>query len=271
MTGMESAPATPQFRMPSVGPAAIPLDTALAAVLGYARGHRPLWFRPLGVSQGRWVSVPAFGWSRFDARPVESPGDVDILVAEGLHGRLDRTGWHDVHETLAAVRPTADAAELRAAGRALWELPADEVSVLGEPGTVGALLREIGSAGGRHPDHVAAALHHRRPALIPHLTRTTRRASLPHLEEGDSGVEAVLWRELQANAAAFAALADAVATSSGHRPTRLRLHDILLWLATTLRFAHALQVGRATPEWAEWVDGRALAGPLTGRRAEDCV
>jgi hypothetical protein len=32
-------------------------------------------------------------------------------------------------------------------------------------------------------------------------------------------------------------------------PTRLRLHDILLWLATTLRLAHAVALGRDTDEY----------------------
>jgi hypothetical protein len=258
MTGTDAAPREPLFRLPSVGPDPVRLDTALAAVLGYARGRRPLRFRSLGASKGRWVWVPAFGWSRFDARPVEPPGDLDILVAEGLHGRLDRAGWHDVDAALTRVRSSADAVAVRAGGRSFWDLPADEVSVLGEPGTVGALLREIGRAGGSHPDHVAAALHHRRPALVPHLTRTTRRALLPHLEEGDSGVEAVVWRELQANVTAFTALEDAATVSLQVAPTRLRLHDILLWLSTTLRLAHALQLGQATQEWGEWVGGRAL-------------
>ena len=259
MTGTGAAAREPLIRLPSVGPEPIPLDTALAAVLGYARGQRPLRFRSLGMSQGRWVRVAAFGWSRFDARPVEPPGDMDILVAEGLHGRLDRAGWHDVHDALARVRPSADAVADRAGGRSFWELPADELSVLGEPGTVGSLLREIGRASGSHPAHVAAALHHRRPALVPHLTRTTRRALLPHLDEGDSGVEAVVWRELRANVVAFAALENAATTTLAVRPTWLRLHDILLWLSTTLRLAHALQLGQATEEWVEWVGGRAPA------------
>ena len=51
------------------------------------------------------------------------------------------------------------------------------------------------------------------PDLVPHLTRTTRRALLPHLEECDSGVEAVVHRELRANADAFAALEAAVAAA----------------------------------------------------------
>ncbi|MDT7587468.1 MAG: hypothetical protein QOE32_5018, partial [Pseudonocardiales bacterium] len=60
----------PALRLPSTGPDPMPFDTALAAVLGYARGRRPLRFRPLGDSTGRWVQVPAFGWARFDTQPV---------------------------------------------------------------------------------------------------------------------------------------------------------------------------------------------------------
>ena len=238
------------FVLPSAGPDPIPADTALAAVLGYARGRRPLRFRSLDLPQGRWVELPAFGWSRFDAQSVGPAGDIDVLIGEGLHGRLDRTGWSDVHDTLSRVQPLVDAAVRQAGGRAFWELPDQEVSVLDEPGTVGAALREIGRAGGRHSSHVFAALHHRHPELVPHLTRTTRRALLPHVEEGDSGVEAVILRELRANDTALAALETATAALTGDaRPTRLRLHDILLWLITTLRMTHAVELGRATYEW----------------------
>jgi hypothetical protein len=239
-----------QLRLPSTGPDPIPADTALAALLGYARGHRPQRFRSPDAPGGRWVQLPAFGWSRFDARPVRPPGDTDILVGELLHGRLDRAGWHDVRDALDRVRPLADTAAVRAGGRAFWELPDEELSVLGEPGTVGAVLREIGRSSGEHPGHVSAALHHHRPALVPHLTRSTRRALLPHVEEGDSGVEAVILRELRANDSAFAALEATVAAVLGDaRPTRLRLHDILLWLSTTLRLTHAVALGRGTTEW----------------------
>jgi hypothetical protein len=240
-----------ELRLPSTGPDPIPADTALAAVLGYARGHRPQRFRSPDFPRGRWVQLPAFGWSRFDARPVRPPGDTDVLVGELLHGRLDRPGWHDVREALDRVRPLADAADAQAGGRAFWELPDEELSVLGEPGTVGAALREIGRSSGEHAGHVSAVLHHHRPALVPHVTRSTRRALLPHVEEGDSGVEAVILRELRANDAAFAALETTVAAVLGDaRPTRLRLHDILLWLGTTLRLTHAVALGRGTTEWA---------------------
>lgn len=244
------------LHLPSTGPDPISLDTALAAVLGYARGRRAMRFRSPAAAGGRWALVPAFGWSRFDTRPIEPPGDLDVLVGEGLHGRLDRAGWDDVYATLDRTGPLLTDIAERAGGRNLWELAGEELSVLGEPGTVGAGLRRIGRDSGAHPAHVAAALHHRHPGLVPHLTRSTRRALLPHTEEGDSGVEAVVVRELRANTAGFAALEDAARTLLGDaQPTRLRLHDILLWLATTLRMTHAVQLGRGTEEWVAHAEG----------------
>src|SRR3712207_7086827 len=50
--------AGPPLSLPSVGPDAVPWDTALAAVLGYARGRRALWFRSPGQPEGRGVRVP---------------------------------------------------------------------------------------------------------------------------------------------------------------------------------------------------------------------
>ncbi|GLZ45331.1 hypothetical protein Acsp06_15160 [Actinomycetospora sp. NBRC 106375] len=233
------------LRLPCLGPEPMGLDRALDAVVGYARATRWLRFRSPGSPEGRWAQVPAFGWTRFDARPASTGLDADVLLGEGLHGRLDRAGWHDVHDTLDRTAPLVDALVARADGSPLWAQDDDELSVLGEPGTIGALLRQVGHESGPHAAHVLAALHHRHPALVPHLTRTTRRTLLPHLEEGDSGVEAVVRRDLRANDDAFAELEAAVATAIGDaRPTRLRLHDVLLWLSTTLRLAHAEGEGR---------------------------
>jgi hypothetical protein len=244
-----------ELDLPSAGPEPLPWDTALAAVLGYARGRRPLRFRSPTDRDGRWVDLPAFGYERFDRRPrVDGVlGEDDILIAEGLHGRLAPDAWSAMKSALDDVRPLADAAVDRAAARPFWELPDDEFSVLAEPGTVGAMLREIGlhctQAPGVRPKYVAAALHHRRPDLFPLLVRTTLWQLLPHVREGDSGVDAVIHRELRANAAAFERLETDVAMLLGAPLTRLRLHDVLLWLSSSLRLAHAVQLGRAADEW----------------------
>jgi len=260
----------PDLVLPSAGPDPLPFDTALAAVLGYLRGRRPLWFRSPSQPDGRWVHVPAFGYERFDRLPPDDgpPGDHDVLIAEGLHGRLDRAGWTAVRTVLDEVWPLADSAVVRAAGRGLEELPEDEFSVLAEPGTVGAALREIWTLAaetpGVRPQFVAAVLHHRHPRLIPSADATTRRQLWPHLREGDSGLAAVVHRELRANADAFTALERAVGDllAGARAPSRLRLHDMLLWLAGSLRLPAAVALGRATGEWDRSV---SLAGASPGR------
>ena len=137
-----------------------------------------------------------------------SLGEVDILIAEGLHGRLDPEPGRPSATPSDEVRPLADAVVDRAAGRAFWELPDDEFSLLTEPGTVGALLREVREQ--PHAKYVAAALHHRHPDLVPLTNGTTWRQLIAHVGEGDSGVEAVIHRELTANRDAFDALEQAV-------------------------------------------------------------
>jgi hypothetical protein len=254
-------PAVPDLVVPSAGPDPLPFATALTAVLGYVRGRRPLWFRSPSQPEGRWVHVPAFGYDRFDRLVPDDgpPGDRDVLIAEGLHGRLDRPGWTAVRGALDAVWPLADAAADRAAGRAFEELPEEEFSVLAEPGTIGADLREIWSRAaelpGVRPEFVSAAVHHRHPRLVPHLDVTTRRQLWPHVREGDSGVEAVVRRELGANAAGFATLEAAVAgllAPDERVPTALRLHDVLVWLAGSLRLPTAIGLGRTTEEWRRY-------------------
>src|SRR5688572_9395571 len=143
-----------QLVLPSAGPDPLPWDDALAAVLGYARGRRPLRFRSPSNPDGAWVRIPAFGYERFVRQPgADGPlGEHDILIAEGLHGRLDPAAWAAMMHILDEVRPLADAAVDRAAGRPFWKLPDDEFSVLAEPGTVGAVLREIRSLSDEFPD-----------------------------------------------------------------------------------------------------------------------
>ena len=237
--------------LPSAGPEPIRADDALAAVVGYALGRRPLRFRAPSAREGRWVRVRAFAFERFDRQPPEAAArmtDRDVLLAEGLHGRLDPAGWTAVRSALDEALPVAREAARRAAGRAFWELPEEETSVLAEPGTVGAALRSLAS--GPHGPYVLAALHHRRPELFPLLDGVTRRQLWPHTAEGDSGVHAVVLRELRANARAFAGLESRATAVLGRRVTRVRLHDVLLWLAGSLRWETAVAWGRASEEWA---------------------
>ncbi len=244
----ERRPVSDDLVLPSAGPDPMPFDTALAAVLGYARGRRPLLFRAPNSREGRWVSLPAFGYERFDRRPrsTEPLGEPDILTAEGLHGRLDPEAWTALKAVLDEVRPLAEAAADRAAGRRFEQLEDDEFSVLAEPGTVGALLRQIGQSS-QQDKHVAAALHHRRPELFPLTVRAVRWQLLPHVREGDSGPEAVIHRELTANRDAFIELQHAVATElEDDGLSLLRLHDVLLWLSATLRLTHAVELGRTS-------------------------
>ena len=119
VTGPGAEDDGPALLLPSTGPDPLSFGVALTALRGYARGRRPLRFRSPDSPRGRWVQVPVFGWSRFDARPAGPPGDEDVLIGELLHGRLDRPGWTTVRDALYEVRPLAAAAQ-RAGGRALW-------------------------------------------------------------------------------------------------------------------------------------------------------
>ena len=74
---------------------------------------------------------------------------------------------------------------------------------------------------------------------------------------------AVLHRELRANTAAFAALEDDVAQALGAPITRLRLHDVLLWLTATLRLPAAVALGTATEEWRRSAAGAVSAAATT--------
>jgi hypothetical protein len=244
----------PPLHLPSAGPDPLPFGTAVDAVLGYARGRQPLWFRAPHERTGRWVRVAAFGFGRFDAlAPNAGPaGDRDVLVAEGLHGRLDRPGWTAVRAALDDAVSCLQAAADRAAGRPLSALPEEEFSVLAEPGTVGAALRELRRVADRsgHPHHVMAAAHHRCPDLVPLTSPATDRRLWPHLQEGDSGPAAQVARELRAGREAFTALAAATSALTGVRLTAVRLHDLLLWLTTGLRLDAAVRLGRQAAELA---------------------
>ena len=67
------------------------------------------------------------------------------------------------------VRPLADAVD-QAAGRPFWDLP-DEFSVLAEPGTVGAVLREIRSLCDEFAGRAARSTSPRRCTAVRRCSR----------------------------------------------------------------------------------------------------
>ena len=116
--------------------------------------------------------------------------------------------------------------------------------MLAEPGTVGAVLRGIRSLCDESPG-VRPGTWPRLPppsVAVPAAEPHDPLAAAPHVREGDSGVEAVIHRELQANAAAFQALEDAVAA-----------HGLLLTSGCTTSCcgsparcgSHAVELGRS--------------------------
>ena len=66
----------------------------------------------------------------------------------------------------------------------------------------------------------------------------------------------MIHRELRANAAAFAQLEAGTAELG---LTRLRLHDVLLWLSAGLRLTHAVALGRS-----DGAEIRSLSVPPRG-------
>ena len=192
---------TDALDLPSAGPDPIPWDTALAAVLGYARPPSAALPRPqlpdgsLGADPGlrlRALRPPGRVRTSRSASPTSSPPKVCTVGSIRPPGRRWRAFW-----TTSARSPTPSSPAPPA--DPCSRLEDDEFFVLAEPGTVGALLRTIGQRAQETPGvsakHVSAALHHRRPDLFPLLVRTTRWQLLPHVREGDSGVEAVIHRD----------------------------------------------------------------------------
>jgi hypothetical protein len=84
------------------------------------------------------------------------------------------------------------------------------------------------------------------------------------VQEGDSGVEAVIRREIRANGALLGALQERTAELlDGDTPlTVLRLHDILLWLSSGLRLTHAVALGRRSAEWWTYREAHPGSRPV---------
>ena len=257
---------TSMVRLPSADSADIPWDEALAAVLGYARAQRDLRIRwtpshPDGVT----IKVRAYAYRVYDCvLPAEDDefAWLDVLVVDGINGKMDQSAITALKDAADRAWPHVRTATDRADGRAFWDLPEEEVGSTPPPGTAGAALhdawRECWATDGIKTALAHKLLHHKRPALFPLIDNLT----VPYLEpykDGAVGIWGVVHRELRANEEAFDALerafADLVNGEDDVPLTRLRLHDVLLWLKASKRWGHAVAAGQATPEWNRWHGG----------------
>ncbi|MGY1827030.1 DUF6308 family protein [Blastococcus sp. SYSU DS0541] len=256
------------FRLSSVAAEPIEWREALAAVLGYARAQRDLriaWTpsHPEGIT----VSVRAYAYRVYDCVPPSDDDEfawLDVLVVDGINGKMDQNAITALRHAADRAWPHVRTAIQRAGGRSFWDLDEVEVGRTPPPGTTGAALtdawRECAATTGIKTALTHKLLHHKRPELFPLIDNVTAPRLREHTDD-DVSLWGVVHRELTANREQFDALERAFARLADGAEdvalTRLRLHDILLWLQASGNWGHAVTAGKATPEWARWQDGSA--------------
>jgi hypothetical protein len=256
----------PPFRLPSTGRADIPWDDALAASLGYARAKRPLFItRTPTYPDGVTASVPAYAYGAYDCVAPSEDDEfawLDVLVVDGLNGKLDQRKITALKHAADRAWPHVRESIRRADGRPFWRLPAEEAARRPPPGSAGEALdhawQECMATGSVKTALTHKLLHHKRPDLFPLIDRKTGRRLKKQTDRQRVGLWAVVHQELTDNDAQFTALEAAfarlVAAEDDVPLTRLRLHDILLWLIAAGWWDHAVSHGRATSEWRRWQD-----------------
>lgn len=251
------------FRMPSAGPEEIGWSEGLAAVLGYARAQRDLRIKwtptyPDGVT----IKVRAYAYRVYDCVPPSEDDKfawLDVLVVDGINGKMDQTAITALRDAADRAWPHVRTAIERADGRAFWDLPEEEAGRTPPPGTTGEALsaawQECWATGGIKTALTHKLLHHKRPELFPLIDNVTAPLLRAHADE-DVSLWGIVHRELTANEAEFAALertfAELVNGDEDVPLTRLRLHDVLLWLKASDKWAHAVGQGKTTAEWDRW-------------------
>lgn len=227
MTSVDGAPAL-------ITVAGIPVVQPIELIAGYAFAQVE---DPPGRSpDGRYAPDPPthrprWGYRTYDCVPPTGGhrlAGVDLLIAAGLNGDLTvgRVG-----AIQAAAPEVSNLLRALDASPPFWELTADEVDEPSE-GTMGHHLCAAWEVLMRQPDLGVAlthkTLHHKRPHLFPLVDNKTLEA-LPkghawRAIHGDLTGQAEAWTRLEQ---AFGGLLERETDSP---LTRLRLHDILLWL-----------------------------------------
>ena len=228
----------------------VPCDNALAVVVGYCLGEeRVTWKRPISAvgDELKALRRGAFAFGTYDcveASQSHRLEPIDILVADGLNAQL-RAG--DIGGVLAVADAVSDELARIGPGVKFWELPRDEVVTppSNPDRPAWAMWRAWTILMGVEGVDVARAhkiLHHKRPSVFPLLDNAT----MSFL--GKAGAWAAIHDNLTEASAAWRKLeTDIGRLLSGKNmpaPTRLRLHDILLWTRATGRRPLAYQHGR---------------------------
>ena len=250
------------FRLPSTGRDEVGWDDALAAVLGYACGTRSLALAERGPLVAESVEVPLSAYRAYDCVPP-SPGGfdwLDVLVVDAINGGMDHRAITALMHAARRAAAHVERAVVLAAGTPFWDLDEEEARRAPSGTSVGGELAWAWAECSR-TDGVGIALthkllHHRRPDLFPLIDGRTRPCLAAHARGGNDQLWAVVHRELTANALQFGALEDAFASlldGPDDVPlTRLRLHDVLLWLIATDNWDRTVAAGRRTAEWQRW-------------------
>lgn len=229
----------------------IPIEMATTVARGYCLGKETTtWVGPktgVGDDVGR-LSVGAFAFATYDGIAPGTSADIepiDVLVADGLNAQMRA---RDIAGALAVGREIGEQiARIDESGVKFWTLSLDQVSkapseqsapewplwrawtiLMGVPGIEVARAHKI--------------LHHKRPSVFPLIDNETT----PWLRKGGSAW-ATVHRDLTSTASGWseleAVVGQALSGTGISVPTRLRLHDILLWSRVTNRWEAALAAG----------------------------
>jgi hypothetical protein len=207
-----------------------------------------------GHHQGAGVRVP--GLRLRPASDNDGFAWLDVLVFDGINAKMEQTAITALKDAADRAWPHVRTAIERAEDRAFWDLPEDEVGHTPPPGTTGEALtdawRECWATDGVKTALTHKLLHHKRPGLFPLIDNLTAPYLKAHKDD-KVRLWGVVHGELTANVEQFDALertlADLVDGDDDVPLTRLRLHDILLWLKASKKWPHAMKQGRGTAEW----------------------
>lgn len=236
----------------AVGGASYTLTQAKESIAGYCFAEESLAWGPPNPQVGALpppLRRPVFAYRSYDCIPADEGvplGSTDVLVASGLNGQLDVDSVLALRSAAPIVSSVLECIDTSVP---FWAIPASHIHppAVGPQGSQSWFLHRAWfvlmslSSIGIALTH--KTLHHKMPAHFPLLDRRTEAAlGSPGLwgkVHADLVGQAGIWEELEDWLAMLASM------NRGVKLTRLRLHDILLWLDCTGKRGRAQGYGRA--------------------------